>query len=338
MPVLEITTMVGCPLVCTYCPQDKLNRNYPVDSKKFLSLESFSKVLKKIPPDTVINFCGYSEPFSNPDCLSLITHAASQKFTIFMHTTLQGASPEAVYELCKLYTNDTIRKFVIHLPDGHNNMRGFEMSHDYRYAIEKVVQLENIQLMTMSADGIIHSEVYDFLHSLKSKDIMNKLPDGWRAIRRAGNLKERKIDVNTLTPKVKISESITCGYTPFYDHNVLMPNGDVILCCMDYGQKHIFGNLLTDSYEDLFRSKEFLGLMEVNRSATYSDKSLCKKCEKANYQVLEGSEFVLKHPIEANGRRTTNLAKTLSKFGVPQFAHDKIVDLYRSFNRFLSGQ
>jgi hypothetical protein len=51
-----------------------------------------------------------------------------------------------------------------------------------------------------------------------------------------------------------------------YDHNVLMPDGRVFLCCMDYGLRHEMGNLSTGSYEDLHRDKQY---------------KLCRKCAQA---------------------------------------------------------
>jgi len=37
---LEITTMIGCPLMCTYCPQDELRSVYG-DDIKYLTLKNF---------------------------------------------------------------------------------------------------------------------------------------------------------------------------------------------------------------------------------------------------------------------------------------------------------
>ncbi|MER9007171.1 SPASM domain-containing protein [Mesorhizobium sp. M0862] len=34
--------------------------------------------------------------------------------------------------------------------------------------------------------------------------------------------------------------------------NVLLPNGDVTLCCTDFERRHVLGNLLRDEYADLF--------------------------------------------------------------------------------------
>ena len=43
----------------------------------------------------------------------------------------------------------------------------------------------------------------------------------------------------------------TCGCVENLYHNVLMPNGDVSLCCMDYGLDNIIGNLDNQSYEEV---------------------------------------------------------------------------------------
>jgi len=335
MPILEITTMVGCPLVCKYCPQDKLNKNYPKSSKKFLSLDDFKVILEKLPQDTIINFCGFSEPFSNPNCLDLIKYAAQKKFQLFIYTTLQGASREAINYLCRLCDEGKIARFELHLPDGHNNMPGFKLTEEYLYGIKKVSKQNVVKFMTMSPDGVIHPKVYDYIKTSSLNSIMKKLPHGWRGIRRAGNLQQNKIDPYSLTNTINITKSVSCSYTPFYDQNVLMPNGDVALCCMDYSLKHIIGNLLVDSYSDLFKSKEFLRLMDENRSIGHSEYSLCKSCEKANCHLIGDDGFIVaKRAIEVNGRRTTRLSIALSKYKIPLFILDKVVDFSRAINRF----
>ena len=43
----------------------------------------------------------------------------------------------------------------------------------------------------------------------------------------------------------------SCGCDETLYHNVVLPNGDVSLCCMDYGLKHILGNLYTQEYNDI---------------------------------------------------------------------------------------
>lgn len=61
--------------------------------------------------------------------------------------------------------------------------------------------------------------------------------------------------------------------------NVLLPNGDVYLCCQDYSLKHKLGNLLQQSYKSLFKSKEFKKAKRSLKDDTYI--TLCRKCSKA---------------------------------------------------------
>ncbi len=80
--------------------------------------------------------------------------------------------------------------------------------------------------------------------------IVNSIKD---PISRAGNLFKR----------VRKSEIVKCS-TSNYDNNVMMPNGDVYICCMDYSLKHKLGNLLDTHFDKLDRKPPF---------------ELCRYCE-----------------------------------------------------------
>jgi hypothetical protein len=58
--------------------------------------------------------------------------------------------------------------------------------------------------------------------------------------------------------------------------SVLLPNGDVALCCMDYGLQHVLGNLLSGDYESLFRSDEFLRVRKGLKDG--AEEILCRYC------------------------------------------------------------
>jgi hypothetical protein len=63
-------------------------------------------------------------------------------------------------------------------------------------------------------------------------------------------------------------KQMTCGCLEKMYHNVMLPNGDVSLCCMDYGLKHILGNLYEQDYEEI--------IPENNQCF-----ELCRLCENA---------------------------------------------------------
>ena len=63
MPVLEITSRMGCSIDCTYCPQKLLLKEYFKDNEErevFLSLETFEKCVSNTPKDCVITFSGFA--------------------------------------------------------------------------------------------------------------------------------------------------------------------------------------------------------------------------------------------------------------------------------------
>lgn len=60
------------------------------------------------------------------------------------------------------------------------------------------------------------------------------------------------------------------------EHGVLLPNGDVVLCCMNYGLQHKLGNLTKQSYQEIFNSKE---LIKIKEDQLKEDSDiLCRKC------------------------------------------------------------
>src|SRR5580658_4188911 len=70
MPSLEFTLMVGCPLKCTFCPQDRLRGVYGKNTK-YMSLDDFKTILSKIPNHVRIDFSGMAEPWTNPDATAI---------------------------------------------------------------------------------------------------------------------------------------------------------------------------------------------------------------------------------------------------------------------------
>src|ERR1051325_582935 len=100
MPTLEITTMIGCPMRCTFCPQDKLVANYPEGAVRALSLMNFVLVLRKLPDYVRVDFSGMSEPWANRYATDMLEQALLAGRSVAVYTTLQGMrDPERVVDL-----------------------------------------------------------------------------------------------------------------------------------------------------------------------------------------------------------------------------------------------
>lgn len=283
MPCLEVTTMVGCPLRCTFCPQDQLRAAYG-KSTKYLAVEDFARVLAKLPPYVRIDFSGMSEPWANPRATDMLRLALEAGFNVSVYTTLYGMRDEdAVIALLTEYAGQ-VEALVLHLPDRNGNMRGFKPSGGYNERLAKFLALKDVlrfvNVMTMDAGGGAHD----------SLDLAALAP--WCGNRRAGTLDQDEVDGQPVEETPAHDVPLSCSFTPFYDHNVMLPNGDVVLCCMDYSVKHRIGNLITGDYWSLFTSPGMNDLRLANMHYG-TNKSICRKCTRAiRYERHEaGNQF-----------------------------------------------
>lgn len=263
MKALEITTIIGCKVQCDYCPQDKITRAY-VDrgGTKILSPKDYEVALGKLPREVLIHFSGMAEPWLNPACteMVLLTHRRGHEISVF--TTAVGMTPPDVHRFSAI----PFRDFVLHLPDteGHAKIPVDDL---YLETIDAIVRgdIRGLSYMTM---GTLPGRV---------KKIVGRRVRPTRMMSRAGNV-PGKTGIQTPPRLVGEIRCKSCG--DLFDHNVLLPNGDVILCCMDYGMRHVLGNLFTSEYESLFSGEEFRGL--VKGLDDESMDILCRYCENAS--------------------------------------------------------
>ena len=270
-PVMEITTMIGCPLMCTFCPQDNLRTQYGT-STKYMQPMDLMAVLAKLPKDTRIDFSGMSEPWANPECTMMLEMVLYLGFKVAIYTTLYGMeNPERVKKVIEDHRNQ-IEVVMLHLPDANGNMKGWKNSETWMKALRVMATIDvpcGVGAMTMDRSGAVHPNLQPIVGQLA----------GWVGHTRADSLNVEQIggQVISMTPHNEFS--LTCKSTPFYDRNVLLPNGDVVLCCMDYDLKHVIGNLLTQTYEQVMQGKPLLDLIALNENPEYSKCSICKACE-----------------------------------------------------------
>lgn len=280
MPCLEITTMVGCPLKCTFCPQDALKSAYG-KGKKYLSLDDFKTVVAKLPPYVRVDFSGMAEPWANPAATDMLEYALRVGFNVTVYTTLYGMKDhDRVIALLTEHAGQ-VEAVVLHLPDANGNMRGFKPSPAYSERLEAFLRLRDggvlrhFDMMTMDGSGAVHEA------------LSMSLPP-WTGLSRAGNLDADQIGGQRVEETPSHLSPVGCSYTPFYDHNVLLPNGDVVLCCMDYSVKHKVGNLIEGDYWSLFSSPGMNELRIANMHYGCNG-SICRKCSRATrYERAEG--------------------------------------------------
>jgi radical SAM protein with 4Fe4S-binding SPASM domain len=274
---IEITTMIGCPLMCTYCPQDNLRDVYG-DDVKYMSFDDFKIMIDKVPEYVRIDFSGQAEPWVNPDCSDMLEYVLEKGHRVAIFTTLYNWDEQTVHRVGEIVLRyaDKFDIFKIHFPDAAGNMKGWKHSEEWEYAyigMRTILQTAGVhyEAMTMSDDGI-HPSIQHLPGAAPSHrwDIA--------AHDRAGLLNKEQVkgQVIKLTPRHE--GPVVCGKTILYNQGVLLPNGEVLLCCMDYDKKHVMGNLLTDSYDDILNGPAMQKLLELNKLPHFTNETLCKSC------------------------------------------------------------
>jgi hypothetical protein len=269
-PVMEITLKVGCKINCKYCPQELFLKKYFSDKKReeYLSLENFKKCLLKLPRNTIISFCGFVEPFLHPQAIEMIEYTWQQGYKIKLYTTLVGLT-KAGFERIR---NIPFHYVVLHTPDeqGYANI---PMTEEYFEILDMALEQKRLDgsrfIDTANCQGIPHKDVLK--HTKGKLRIMSELYD------RAGNLEKD----DCLKSVGEVSGPIYCvRVNDRLNNNVLLPDGTVLLCDFDFGMKHVLGNLLEESYEEIMSGNNMQQIVQALDNDECS--LLCRKC---NYAI-----------------------------------------------------
>ena len=255
-----------------------------------MSIENFTTILSKVPLHVQIDFSGMSEPWANPQATPMLELALSLGYHIVVYTTLYGMTVQDAHHITNLLLKHRaqVKEVVIHLPDANGNMRGYKPSPEYSevLGIFNAIggKLRHFHAMTMDGRSRVHPSI----------NVRAKSPS-WSGLDRAGSLDVAAVVGQPLDAPVRHDSPLSCSFTPFYDHNVVLPNGDVVLCCMDYSLKHKVGNLLTGDYYSIFSSPGMGELRAENAKLGYGEGTICRKCRRATtYRLPDDNKMFWK--------------------------------------------
>lgn len=250
MQRLEITTAVPCNTKCYYCPQGRLKKAY--SGKIEMSLYDFMEFEKKLPHAVRLHFSGFCEPLQNKDASAMMEHAYQNGRDVTLYTNLLNLRTSDLWRM----HNVKFRKFFVHLP---NSKTTRENVNKFTENIRLLVDCKfNFEVIDISAP----SEVLSMLKAIGIYPIRQTM------IHRAGNLREN----------ARHYGKIYCVEDRENQH-VLLPSGDVVLCCQDYSMQHNLGNLHLMTFNEIIYGREMSRVMEGFKDE--SANTLCRYCEKA---------------------------------------------------------
>lgn len=252
---LEVTLTSACPMMCSYCPQKNYIKGYQRigSPKKMMGLQDYIKILDNVNyAVNDIHFTGFSEPLLNAQWHDIVLHTIEKGYKVKINTTLYKATSQDIENLANFGV--PVR---IHLTDSDKRVD----PKIYKEFLLKYKGEINFDFFSEKGKAIIPHEVDATFHAIQSR----------------GN----NLDIEHRV----IPGAVSCASNRQYS-NVILPNGDVSVCCSDFGLEHILGNLMTSSLQDIHNSAK---MQDFNTSMNrcYNKNFICKHCHYARPKEKE---------------------------------------------------
>ncbi len=268
-PIIEVTSRVGCSMHCRYCPQDLFIKTYrSIDRPVMTSFETFKRCLDKLPQEVIIDFAGFAEPFLNPAIVDMMEYAHKAGHDLRLYTTMTGLSMGDLERVLRI----PFLSVVLHLPDKKQNAM-IPVTEEYWQKLDRF-------LSAAKADGqplVDHANAQCEPPLEVMKKIDGRVRVSWDMIDWAGNLETKEVRSSS-----EKRGRLLCAMAAQQNHNILLPDGSVLLCCMDWGMKYILGNLLTDSYESIVQGSAIRKICAaMGDESVRSQGFICSACTSA---------------------------------------------------------
>lgn len=267
-PMMEITTKVGCSVNCKYCPQSVFLQKYFKTSNEntYMSFETFKACIDKLPQNTLIEFAGFTEPFLNDECIRMLKYIKTTGRRINMFTTLVGVRKE----MLPIIEDIDYGEFVLHVPDVEK-FANIPITNEYLELLDEVVNGKKPSGEPLIDYACSQGEVPELI----MQHLGNNVRIYVALLDRAGNLTDE-----CLFKKRGVAGKICCDISKTINHNVLLPDGRVVICAQDYGMQHVLGNLLEQSYEEIMNGTEARHIISCMNDPDDTS-MLCRNCSLA---------------------------------------------------------
>jgi len=190
----------------------------------------------------------------------MINYSSKKGHIITVYSTLIGLSIEKLEKLKEI----DISEFIIHLPT-LNYLENIKVNENYLQMLEFTKKcISNSTFIVMVKEPQIlelDNRIKDILHDITiQSELINS---------RAGNL-------NNVTVNRK-NGIIHCDRN--FQSHVLLPNGEISLCCQDFNYQYVIADLNKDKYMDIYNNKALNEFKTKLKDETAD--LLCRFCEYA---------------------------------------------------------
>jgi radical SAM protein with 4Fe4S-binding SPASM domain len=273
-----------------------------------MSIETFKTVVGKFPELKSIELYNWGEPFLNSELFDMIEYAKKLKIFVTVHTnfsfkksddffvslakkgphllvfSLDGASQES-YSKFRVNGNfqqviDNIKK----LKDFQKQLNANNSVLMWKFLVNKYNEHEISVAKEIAKEiGIrirfLPMFLGDDMVDIPQKETLEERKEKWLPADQAYILEQYK-NVNNGTVNKGICNQL-------FKQIVINPDGRVFPCCTITDENNVFGNILTESLEDIWYSKKYeysRGLFVSGANTGNTEETICSTCN--NYKKL----------------------------------------------------
>jgi hypothetical protein len=196
----------------------------------------------------------------------MICYTVEHGNRLSLHTTLVGMTVEDYYKIKDL----PFENICLHLPD-KDHYANIPITEEYLRVLDLMLDSKDRYGKPLICSANTQSKPDEYI----LKFVNHRLAiTNLKLIDRAGNIKDTNIAEN-----IKLCGKIRCLKSHSLTRNVLLPDGSLSLCCMDFGLNHVIGNLIEKSYDKIRMGEK------VNRVLQQLDEEynelICRSCSMA---------------------------------------------------------
>jgi MoaA/NifB/PqqE/SkfB family radical SAM enzyme len=290
---VQIQTVSMCNATCYFCPYPE---SWQKQNPGTMSEEVYRKIIQEISHYKLGKFCPYfDEPLLDPKIFDRIEYALPMlDFRILeISTNASLLKQDKIDDIVRLFSpvnNEIWVSFHGIDKETHKAIMGldFDMCKANILVLIEKSQDYNLNVVIRgSGMARVQSDVkpcwftkeqyISFWQAEFKKHGFKKLPriDYFTYHDRAGEIQRNEINFSTICrPSL---ENFYCWRIDQWAH--FLYTGELILCCMDYHHRTVFGDITKNSLNEIYASENYVNLaMQVIGRAKSPDDFICKRC------------------------------------------------------------
>lgn len=264
-----------CQLRCPLCPTGIRMLDYP---PTIMPLDLFKTILDKMPFINILELYRSGEPFLNPDLFAMIRYARDRNIKVVVSTHFSFSQPDDFFE--QIATSGLEKLFVSLDGASQESYEQYRVGGSYDLVISNIAKLVKAKKKLSCAKPEIiwqflvnkynehelaaaHRISHDLNISLdiRPMDLDDELPDmtlnATIEERMAHWLPENEHYIAERYRGDRRSPLFPGLCRDLFTRMVVTVDGDVMPCCMVWDHNNNFGNLLTDSFDDIWYSQQY---------------------------------------------------------------------------------